>query len=51
MANGVTTTAGWMEWLQEAAVFGALGFVGGLAVYGVQQALAQKTKGAIGAPR
>jgi len=37
--------------LQEAAVFGALGFVGALAFYGLQRAIAEKTKGAIGALR
>jgi len=51
IANGVVTTAGWMQWLQEAAVFGALGFVGALAFYGLQRAIAEKTKGAIGALR
>ena len=42
IANGVVTTAGWMQWLQEAAVFGALGFVGALAFYGVRRAIAEK---------
>ena len=37
--------------VQEAAVFGALGFVGALAFYGLQRAIAEKTKGAIGALR
>ena len=51
MANGVATSAGWLEGVQEAAVFGALGFVGALAFYGVHRAIAEPTKGAIGALR
>jgi hypothetical protein len=51
MANGVTTAAGWMDWLQEAAVFGVLGVLGALAYFAAHQAVAQKAKGAVGALR